>query len=316
MHRIILGWTVLFAAGFALADPIKPADVAPGAKWIAHLDARALLASEGGQHILTIARQEHNLDQKMQEFAAAFGFDPTKDLAGVTAYGTDFEPASGVAVFRGTFNQEKLLALLDQNAGHATSAYGEYTLHRWTEPPKGRGDDGVRYGAFHKSGPVVIGRSVPAVQNALDVLDGKITGTPDALPPVAAGTFLFATAKDLPTTSPDGRHAQLLKKVSGGLIEIGENQGTLFVSVKLNARKPEDAKRTRQMLSGIVAFLSMSLDQAEESGQPRPYWAPLVDGAEVTGDDASVKLSISVKTQTLIEIGKADAAAKQAATQN
>jgi len=302
MKWIAFVLTFMIAAGPAVAGPVNTADIAAGATWVVHLDAEALVGSGVGDWLLKRGRQR-DLDQKLAEFAGTFGFDPTKDLASATLYGTSYEPTSGVAVLKGNFDKQKLLDLLDEARGHEESEYGGYTVHRWRQKAKDKRDDGVRYGTFHSEQVVVIARSRSTLEAALDVLDGQVAA-PEVVPEVSAGTFLFAVAKGIPADET-GDRARFLKKVSGGFIEMGEAGDSAFLNLKFTARKTEDARRLRQILNGLLAMLSMVAEQQEERDGRAPDWAPLIEGAEAGGAGDSIELGISVKTQALIEVAEA-----------
>jgi hypothetical protein len=241
-----------------------------------------------------------------------FGFDPVKDLAGVTLYGADYSPASAVIIIKGKWDKEKLLGLLKQNPSYAETAYGQHMLLRWTDRPEDAQDDGVRRGAFHNDGTAVISRSEAAAKGALDVLDGKAGGTADVIPPTGPGVFLVVAAKEFTLPANADPKAQVLKRISGGVLLAGEAGDTAFLNAKLNTRKPEDALRVRQMLDGALAFLSLATEQVTDTEGQAPFWAPLIAGAKSAGADNSVELKVAVNTQTLIKIAEAARRAEEA----
>lgn len=302
MKGIACTMALTLAAGAVMAGPVNKAEIAAEATWVVHLDVEALVGSSVGGWLLNQGRQ-HDLDEKLAQFAGSFGFHPTRDLASVTLYGTSYDPASGVAIFKGKFDNQKLLDLLDQAQGHEESEYGLHTVHRWTQKPKGKRDDGIRYGTFYSEQVIVIARSRSTLDAALDVLNKQAAAT-DLVPAVSAGSFLFVVAEGMPANeSPDG--ARFLRKVSGSFVEIGEAAGSAFINLKLTARKVQDAQRLRQMLDGLLAMLSMVAEQKQERDGLIPYWTPLTEGAEVGGVADSIELHISVKTQALIDAAKA-----------
>jgi len=310
MRQTAFGIILLTVAATAGAGQIVPADVAPNAKWVLHLDVEKLLAGQVGRYALSLAK-EQGVAEKLQEFVRAFGFDPKKDLSSVTIYGSDYEPASGVAIFKGKFDREKLLTLLDANEGHQQSPHGERTIHRWTQKPRGKGDDGVRYGAFHSDGTVVISRSKKAVETALDVLDGKVAGKARIVPE-AKGAFFVAAGEDLPAPKRADHGAMIASRVASAVIRIGEDGDNTVLDADLTAKTAEDGQRIRQMTQGIVAFAAMSAEQAQQQGRPAPLWAPLLGGVEIGGSDKAVQVRVSVKTATLVQAAEAARKAKAA----
>lgn len=304
MNRIAFALILLATAAIAVAGPVKTTDIAPDAKWVVHVDVEAAVASQIGQGLLNTAK-ERRFEEHLQHIVDTFGFDPTKDLASVTLYGTSFQPAEGVAIFKGKFNKDKLLGLAAANEGHSEITYGDYKIQRWTETSRHEMDNGVRYGVFHDDGTVVIGHSEDALKSALDVLDHKVAGTSSIVPDLSPGTFIFAAGNGLPAIPHGGPHAQMFKKLSGGVMQMGESGDSAFLKVKLTAKETEDGDLLRQMIGGMLAFATMATEPAEGSDQPAPPWAALVQGAEVGGTGKSVELNVTVKTQTLIDAVKA-----------
>lgn len=312
MKKVMWTLALLAMCATAVAGPINPKDVPSEAKWVAHLDVQGLVASQFGQYVLGQLREREQLDAKLQGFVAVFGFDPLKDLAGVTIYGTEYSPASAVVVIKGKWDKERLLGLLKQNPSYAETAHGQHMLLRWTDKPEDAQDDGVRNGAFHNDGTAVISRSEAAVKNALDVLDGKSAGTADVIPAAAPGVFLMVAAKDFTLPANADPKARVLKRIAGGTLMAGETGDTAFANARLNTRRPEDAQRVRQMLDGGLAFLSLATEEVTEAeGQP-PFWAPLIAGAHSAGAGNAVELKVAVNTQTLIQIAEAARRADEA----
>ena len=312
MRKVMWTLAVLALATTAVAGPINAKDVPPAAKWVAHLDVQGLVNSQFGQWVLGQLREKEQLDSKLQGFVSIFGFDPVKDIASVTIYGTEYSPASAVIIFKGKWDKEKLLGLLKQNPGFGESAYGQHTIEKWTQNAEDAQDDGVRHGAFHGDGTAVISRSEAAVKAALDALDGKTAGTVEVVPAMGPGVFLLVAAKEFALPANADPKAAVLKRIAGGTLMAGENGDTVFVNAKLNTRKPQDAQRVRQMLDGGLAFLSLVAEQTQESEGQQPFWAPLVAGAQTAGTTDSVELKVTVKTQTLIQIAEAARRAEEA----
>jgi hypothetical protein len=307
-------WTLALLAlcSTAVAGPINAKDVAPGAKWVAHLDVQGLVGSQFGQYVLGQLREKEQLDSKMQGFVAIFGFDPLKDIGSVTIYGAEYSPTSAVIIIKGKWDKEKLLGLLKQNPSYTEVAYGQHTVVGWTDKAEDPQDDGSRHGAFHGDGTAVISRTEATVKAALDVLDGKAAGTPEVIPATGPGVFLVVAAKDFTLPGNADPKARVLKRISGGTLLAGESNDTAFLNAKLNTRKPEDAQRVRQMLDGALAFVSLATEEVTEAEGQTPFWAPLFAGAQTAGASNSVELKLTVNTQTLIKIAEAAKRAEEA----
>lgn len=312
MKKIMWTLAVLALCSAAFAGPINPKDVAPAAKWVAHLDVQGVVNSQLGQFVLGQLRVQEQLDSKLAMFSVVFGFDPLKDLGSVTIYGTEYSPAAALVIVKGKWDQEKLVGLLKQNPNFSETAHGQHQILRWTDQPEDAQDDGSRYGAFQASGVAVISRSAAAVKHALDVLDGKLSGTAEVVPATPAGTFLMVAARDFTLPADADPKARVLKRISGGTLMAGESSNTVFANAKLNTRTALDAQRVRRMLDGGLAFLSLAIEEMTASEGQAPFWAPLVSGVETAGSGNSVELKVAIDTQTLIQIAEAARKADEA----
>jgi len=302
---------MLLAAVPVIAGPVTSADVPAEAKWVIHLDAERLIKSGVGQYLLDQARQ-HGLDSHMATFSAVFGFDPTKDIASITLYGIRFDPASAVVIVRGRFDQEKLVGLLKGNADYQEVSHHKQAIHRWSQNKEDAEDDGLRYGSFREQDTVVISRSQDALKAALDRMDQPGAGPNRSVPAVPDGTFFFAVAHEIRIPEEGGPKAQILRKLSGGLIQAGEAGDTAFLKARLGTRQADDAQRLRRMLDGGLAFLSLAVDHLTEAEGQRPFWAPLVDSATAGGSGDSVELNVTIKTAELIKFAETDRRLREA----
>ena len=297
---------VLLTAAAAWAGDIDPALVSADAKWVAHLDVSGMLESGLGKALLE-KLQDERIQARIAEFSQAFGFDPRTDLDSVSLWGTGYRPDDGVAVFKGVFDHDRLLALLDKNEGHETSQHGEFTVHRWTQRPEGPNDEGERYGTFYREGVVLVTRAKATLENALDQLakaGGTLVGqdAPALLPKRAEGTFFFAAGSDLSGVAAVHPRAQWTRLVSSAHMVFGQTDGTVFLDIELTAGDEPNATRLRNVVSGMLAVAQLRIAAAEQDDKPAPFWAPLVNGAKVGGEGSTVRLGLSISQDELVPI--------------
>lgn len=300
-----------------LAGPVQKEQVPAKAKWVAHADVDALVASGLGQYALAQIKEQGH-DVKLQEFAEKFGFDLTKDLRSITLYGESYEPVAAVGVIRVKANKDKLLGLLAENEGHKESKYGDHVVHRWTEKPKGQDDDGQRFGAFHGEELVVVSRMDTGVKQALDVLDGKAAsqageGATNVVPQPTKGALLVLACSEFKMPPEADPSAAVLKKLESGTAELGENAGGVFLSVAVTARTPEDANQIRQVVRGLVALGKIAAEHKEQTGPPGlipDALKSLLANAVVGGTGTAANLRLAVPLKEIIDLAEREKARK------
>ncbi len=285
---------VLVAAGAASAGGVDRAHVSAKAKWVVHLDVAGLLGSGLGEHLLK-RLAEPDAAAKLNGFVRLFNFDPTRDLSAITLYGESYDPAGGVAIIKAQVDRERLMTLLEVNEGREVSQYGKHELYRWFQKPEGKGDDGVRWGAFHGEDLVVIGREKKVLQEALDVLDGKADSlakvrTATVLPAALRGSFFQVAGEGFSVPKGAEPKAAVLRKLAALAMDVGEVRGELFIDIVLTAKAEKDAQQVRDILRGMLALANLAQEQAAEQGKPVGPWAPVLKGMEVGGRGTGVEL--------------------------
>jgi hypothetical protein len=248
---------VLGLAGLAQAGPVDLKQVAADAKWAAHLDVNALMASKSLEKVRAeVFKQHPNAEAGLAALRTLWRFDPRTDLHGITIYGTQLKKDTGVAIIRAKVDQKFILEIVKAAPAYATTKYGKYDLHSWMK-------DGVKQenATFFQPDVIVFGNSLDELKAALDVLDGTKPNfasqghvSADAVPP---GTILVAGIRDLgnaqlPLKSPVVKEAESL------LVIIGEKDGQLFVRKSLEMKQADIAKQIKTVVDGALAFASLA----------------------------------------------------------
>jgi hypothetical protein len=257
MHRVLAGLFLLALARPSLADGLDPAQVPAGAKWVIHVDLRAVRQSQMGKAIHARFVKEERVQHALARMQNDFGFDPTKDLHSVTFYDDRFEAHRGVAMIElDNIDQDKLVAQLAQDKpGHTTTQHAGHTIYTWTED-EGRRHEHQVSGSFYGGRHVVFSRDTDKLANALDVLDDKAENLPGESPlsvDATPGAILVARAVGMaglktPFQSPVIRDARQLS------MTFGEDDGDVFMQGMLVADSSETAARLREMIEGFYAL--------------------------------------------------------------
>ncbi len=307
-RTLVAGLCVLLVSSAVSAGMPYGAVVSANARWVAHMDVETLWASEFGEHILASMEQKGH-GPAIDEFAENFGFDPRQDLRNITLWGESYEPNDGVLVVQADVDHDALLQQAAKARDYAEDSYGDYDLVTWRQEPQDPTDDGERWGTFWADDVVIITRDRDVLTSTLDTLNdhaSTLAASPDMLgAQPEPGAFLFMAGVELEMPAQAGARAELLKNVSSGFVELGEVDGTMFLTVSLTAVDPEQGQDLRDMMEGILAFSRMSLRRMEQRGETPPHWAPLAESAEVGGELGTVTLSAAMPTADVIAMMEA-----------
>lgn len=271
---------LLISAAPLLSAPLDrkllPADV----KWFVHLDADAGRASTVGQALLRQFRADPGSGLVLAKFREQFNIDPTQDIYGVTVYGTDFTPESGVLIVRGKIDREKVLGMLRGGQDFSSQMHNAHELYSWTD--SGR----RRTGAFFDDRTVLVAQSEALVKRALDVLDGSVSllaGTQSPLAePAQAGSMLEAGAIGLADAQELTVQSPVLRQCDYGLFAAGEHAGTAFCHAMTMTRAADVAENVKRLIQGTKALAQLNGGDSDVA----KLLAPLT----VTSDNRTVRV--------------------------
>ena len=295
--------TVVMAAAVTTsvrAAPFNPADVPAEVKWFAHVDVDQLKATQVGKAMLEqLTTDEAN--KKLAALQAVFGFDPRKDLFGLTVCGVGGRSA---AVVRGRFDAERLVTLLRANDGYEEITHEGYAIHSWVDGDKAKkkGRDKARmFGAFHASGAAVLSEQADTVGHVLAVLDGKKPAT-EARPPAAGDgpQVLVGAVEDLASADPKNA---ALKLARSGTVLLGEANGTVKGRVALET---VDAATATNLLKVAEGMKSALLLNAEKD----PRAATLAESAAASLEGTTVSLKLEMPAGEIAKAIREEAAKK------
>lgn len=276
----LLAGTFAFAADQALLN-LVPRD----AKMIAGVDAERARNSALGQRV--IAGMKDNSD--FQNFVAATGFDPRRDLREVIVASEAAQPGgNAIVVARGVFDASRI-ARFAQEKGAVSSIYQGVEIWR------GEGHHGDGAVAFLDSSIAVAGPE-GAVRAALD---RRTAGT--AFKGALAARVAEWSAKNdawfvsssIPVPAADGQRAgfnlESVKEASGG-VRFGP---VVEVTAEAIARSDKDAASLADVVRGLAAMVRMNQDKTGDD------LLKLLDGMQVTTDGPSLRVSIQLPQELL-----------------
>lgn len=262
------------------AAPLQKEHVPADTKWVFHIDFEAFGASQFGQQVVGELRTQ--LQPKIDSAKHFLGSDPTRDIHSLTVFGPDADETNAVAMIRGQFDQNKLLALLALNPAYSESIYKEKMLYHWQDEKRNVN----QVGAFAADNLIVISQSIDAVQGALDAIAGEKLSLNDqtdaplwSLTEGTQGAFLVAAADELQTLTQGQDHAAVLRNSRMMTLVADEADGNLRLSIHLEANNVEAAVKVEQVVRGMMAFAALQ-------AQYIPELEPLLQAGNLTRTDA------------------------------
>ena len=302
----------ILAAAFVFSGAAYPADprllnlVMPDAKVVAGVNVNSVKVSPLGAFLMS--QIGANGAQALQKFAAATGFDPTRDANELLAASNGAAGShSGLVLALGTFDPAKISALA-QAKGASVATYAGATLI----VPHDNGALALL------SDSIVIAGDTSSVKAALD----RASGSNSVDPALAARIQALSTTEDMWAVSTESPAALLPKKdgttaqgpgaqalqfaasiqSSSGGVKFGSN-------IDLTAQAIADTPQNADALASVIRMVA-SLVQM--NGSQNPNTAPLADllkTLNVSTDGTAVNITASVpESQVEDLIHKASAA--------
>jgi len=251
---MILVLTFSFLSVQAPAHELQKKYIASSAKWVIHLDFKALKNTRLWDGIYK--KKSVKIHRKNERLLEEVDFDVLKDLYSVSIYGVDKGEKEAVVLINGNFNRDKIIKRLKDEEKPEISKYGPVKIYHWD-------DD---YGAFVNKNLLVITHSRVNMEYAIDVISGKkkgFTSSPMAkrLKEVPGDAVLFALAGDLSKMIGEHHKApMMINKSKMALFLAMEKNNDLKMSLKLHTESPEAAKNLMQVGNGLLALARMSTE--------------------------------------------------------
>jgi hypothetical protein len=294
----LLPFAALLISGIALGTPLQKENVLADAQWLLHLDFDAFRSSQFGQLVRSDIQPQYQ--EKIDALTELLGSDLTRDLYDVTIYGTGPGEENATILFRGSYDKDKLLALLVLNGAYSKSEYEGTTLHHWMDDKRNK----EQYGAFAAQDLIVIGQTEEAVIDALDLIAGRrqslAAQTDSALYKLcrASGDPIFmAAATELSQLAGDDEQAAILKNSTLIAMLAAEKDGNLTATLHLETKDEQAAIQVEQIARGLLAFAAMQ--NTQKNGK-------LIQSVVLTRDKNALDCTFSYPSIDLFEMIKPD----------
>lgn len=284
--------------GGALAGPLTPQRVAPGATWVAHIDVEAFVGSPMGRAFLD-GQNPNDLGQGVSDLRDQFGLDVTRDIKGITVSGQSSNDDDALIVISTTAAIDQPLARIGELVpNYAAITEGTRTIHTWN-------DGGETTYAYVRHGDDPVERVVIFSENLDHLRQGMLrlegVGAADPVPALAgpgpaAGVYVYFSASDLPSVLDDEGAAAILQSAQSLTFEAGDNAGTFFARAALATQNPEEAVSMQQIAQGMYAMARMAV-----AGEPEAQkHVHLMNGFTTTVSGSVVRFSYEHDSAALV----------------
>ena len=289
---------VLMFSGISFAAPVNQANVPIGAKWVMHVD----LDSFGSSEMWSLISQEISPEdhKKLDALTNLIGSDPTKDIYGITLYGSDATEENAVVLINGKFNKEKLISLLVLNDSYSGTEYNGLKLHSWLDEK----DNKTKVGAFVKDDLIVISQNKDQVKAFVDLKAGKgisLATQKDAplatLSKAPKDAIIVMAANDISELNRDKQHDVVLRNSKFMAVVAGEDNGDMYMSIELIAESNESATQIEKMLAGIKAIAEMQTSN-------NPELLAVINSINFTRNESQLVLSVQYPSVKLYNMMK------------
>jgi len=291
----VLVATLCFVAIPATAAPLQKSVIGPGADWVVHADLEAFRNSTIGKLVLGELKAR-GIEDKMQEFAMVFSFNPLTDVRNVTLYGKGRDPSRIVVIGDGQFDAERLVSLVRMNPQFQETPYQGVTLYQWHNEDKKGGPGQLMYGFVREGRGVVISTGLDALKQAADNLRGAGPGPSASLasqvPSGDSGTFLQVAATGIGNLAGDDPKAAILKQAEMLTARAGEAKERLSVELSLRAQSPDMADKVMKVVVGLLALPELAAPE-------QPKLSELAKSVNVTRDDKVVQARFETSSQSI-----------------
>jgi hypothetical protein len=272
----------------AKAGSLSRKQVAADANWLIYINVEQFNTSKFGT-LLQSDSAPAEMRTPLAQSQDLLGFNPLKEMDHMTLYGKTEDPQSGVALFSGRFDMEKVLARVRQRPGMSESRVGNRTLYQWTEPNNNQ----TLSLCLLPAGQLLITAGSETMKGALDVLDGKrphlVPGSALSVPENARG-FLLATA------TGDAVKMGPLGNSKGFNLTLAESaEGLVESRFNIQAEDEQMALSTQQILQGLILSALVTAKQ-------NPELAELAQNAQVSAQGTTVTLQVQQSAEKLFDL--------------
>lgn len=324
-YLIAFTTAILSTTSVAWAGSLNREVIPATAKWMVHIDIEAMNNSDVGACL--IEHLQNQDDSPLKTIEAEIGINVLEDIYSITAFGSGKTPAKGLALEVTDENvsvgaiarpgenavilavtNDSIDGLIERLSAEANYSKGElagHTVHSWSNPDSDEQwhlvQKAIKGGARRA---VLLSDNSDALAEAIKVLAGdapSIADSEDADAVVSprTGSIIFAVASDVGEMVGDDRASALLQQTDKLTLEVSEQDGLVILSVSVRAKSAEAATMITQIVQGVIAMATLTLDpDAEETASIRA----LTQSLRFSSDDRRMSLEIEQPAEAVCQL--------------
>lgn len=306
---------MVLLAPSAPAAPLDPSHIPSDAKWVIHVDFKAL----GETKLVEKVRE----NRRQLLFAARtwlqnrYGIDPREDLDSLTAFGSSYQAHTGTLILKANFDQQKVQARLEQKPNAQKISLGEYTVYSFpvTHPHpynreasnKASANETERAAQEHArtinilllDGKTMIVTAAPdRMRVAVDLVKGTATAVAKKdmplLSKLSEGTIFYGAADKLGEITEHEGFFPILKQHEQIFTSVGVKNDQVFKELTLVAQTEDVAKNMKSFLEGMTALGKVWAADSENLEK-------LVENKEITCEGKTVQLKGHADSETVLK---------------
>ncbi len=295
MKKIIISLALMAVVCSPLmAGSFKKNIVPADAKFAMHIDGEAMRKSQLSEFADFLKDDESGLG--MKEIIDTLGFDPTKELATLTVYGTgvNIEESSFVLIaetVNPVLSETDIIAKAKAKEGNTIESSIKLAgKNVYSVASEEIGDTSKMMFVDKKT--MIVSNSDKDIESAYKTLSAK-SGSYAGLSNIPAGSFIAMNISGLDDIqmAPEDPTAAMAQDVKNVVCYIGETGANTFINMTLTTNTAETATGIQQMAQGMLPFMAMSM------AQEAPEMAAILQKIKIsiTGNDVSVKIEHPTK---------------------
>ena len=284
-------------ASIAQAAPLDLKEVGANALWVAHIDLDAARESKVVKAFYHECVEQCSEAKEHLEMAChKLGVKECKDIHGLTAYGTKYEPHTGALLVQAKLDKDIAMKELQEAPEQVTWEYGKHEVHTWLAH-RGTRWAHLACATFYKPDLVVIGSGPAELKAALDVLDGKASNLSGKDSPLAAeapkyAIFQFRAVEV--NKSHHAKHCPIIEQIRRVNYCEGQQGDRWIGHFDVLADSSAAAKDLKQIVHGFKAAVSLYCHGHAEI-------VNMLGNVKVVVDNETVKVTFEESADKLVQ---------------
>lgn len=293
---------LLVCVSLVQAAPLDPAMIPSDTKWLLHFDVEKARDWNLMQKWQQQMEGKEWYRDKVAEMVEAYGWNPAKDLEGVSMYDNEYARFNGVlALHVRNIDAEKIAARFQKLHPEAkTESYRDRFISTWTTDSPYRGEHSVS-GCLINNSLMLIGNTPQKIKASIDVIDGQAPALQDSSPLLDSfnqDALLACRAIAVPEKYQSKTRCPVLQRCQSATMFFDANNDSIQFKYDLEANNEELASKMKGAISGMRAMMGMKMDK-DKSGKE------MLNAVQITREENHLLVEWQGKTEDVEKLCQA-----------